>query len=89
MGKTYGFGIVGCGAISKWHVAAIDQIENAKLFTKYGYCEMLEEEDYSKQHFLSLIKKLYNNREKYVSNIRKDKSPLANQKIVEIIRKNS
>ena len=31
MGKTYGFGIVGCGAISKWHVAAIDQIENAKL----------------------------------------------------------
>ena len=31
MGKTYGFGMVGCGAISKWHVAAIDQIENAKL----------------------------------------------------------
>ena len=31
MGKTYGFGIVGCGAISKWHVAAIEKIENAKL----------------------------------------------------------
>ena len=31
MSKKYGFGIVGCGAISKWHVAAINEIENAEL----------------------------------------------------------
>ncbi|MBE7052131.1 MAG: Gfo/Idh/MocA family oxidoreductase [Ruminococcaceae bacterium] len=31
MNKKYGFGIVGCGVISKWHIAAINAIDNAEL----------------------------------------------------------
>lgn len=31
MKKKYGFGIVGCGVISKWHIAAVNSIENAYL----------------------------------------------------------
>ena len=31
MKKKYGFGIVGCGVISKWHIAAINAIEDAYL----------------------------------------------------------
>lgn len=29
--KKFGFGIVGCGVISKWHASAIKQIDNAEL----------------------------------------------------------
>ncbi len=31
MQKTYGFGIIGCGVIAKWHSDSIAAIENAKL----------------------------------------------------------
>lgn len=31
MKKKYGFGIVGCGVISKWHIAAINAIDGAEL----------------------------------------------------------
>ena len=31
MSKKYGFGIVGCGVISKWHISAAELIPNAKL----------------------------------------------------------
>ena len=31
MSKKYGFGIVGCGVISKWHISAAESIPNAKL----------------------------------------------------------
>ena len=29
--KTYGFALIGCGAIARIHAAAIAEIENAKL----------------------------------------------------------
>ena len=29
--KTYGFGIIGCGMISDFHSAAMDELENGKL----------------------------------------------------------
>ena len=101
-GSSIAISRAGCGVISELKANKIpslliplskscsrgDQIENAKLFCEYGYCEMLEEEDYSKNRFLSLLKSVQNNREKYINNIEKDKSPLANKKIVEIIKKN-
>lgn len=33
--KTYGFGIIGCGIISKWHMTAIRNLDNAKLVGVY------------------------------------------------------
>lgn len=35
MSKKIGFGIVGCGVISKWHIAAINEIEDAELIGVY------------------------------------------------------
>jgi len=31
MNKKYGFGIIGCGMISKWHAKAVESIEDAQL----------------------------------------------------------
>ena len=92
----------GCGVISELKTLGIpalliplskkcsrgDQIENAKLFEKLGFCEMLEEEDYTKTKFLNKLKKIHSNREKYKNNIKKHKNTLSNQKIIEIINKN-
>ncbi len=102
-GSTIAISRAGCGVISELKCLKIpalliplskkcsrgDQIENAKLFESFGYCEVLEEENYTKQEFLRLIKKLLNDREKYVKNICKDKNSLPNKKIIEILRKNS
>ena len=91
----------GCGVISELNAKSIpalliplskkcsrgDQIENAKLFCSYGYAEMMEEEDYSKQYFLNLLSKLVKNQKKYVENMKKNKNSLANDKIIEIIKK--
>ena len=33
--KTYGFGIIGCGIISKWHMTAIRNLDNTKLVGVY------------------------------------------------------
>ena len=35
MAKKYGFGLVGCGVISKWHINAINMIEDASLIGVY------------------------------------------------------
>jgi len=102
-GATIAISRAGCGVITELKYLNIpalliplskkcsrgDQIENAKLFTKLGYCEMLEEEDYSKQKFLKLINNLLKNKEKHIKNMKKDKNSLPNDKIIEIIKKNS
>lgn len=91
----------GCGVISELkanHIPSLliplskkcsrgDQIENANLFKKYGYCEVMEEEDYSRQNFLAILQKLLQNKDKYIASMKKDQETLANQKIVEIIKK--
>lgn len=102
-GTSVAISRAGCGVISELKANKIpalliplskkcsrgDQIENAKLFCDKGYAEMLEEEEYSKNRFLSLVKSLLVNKERYVANISKDKTPLANKKIVELIISNS
>ncbi len=49
MNKKYGFGIVGCGAISKWHVAAIKEIENAELIGVFNTPKSFAE-DFAKEN---------------------------------------
>lgn len=49
MSKKYGFGIVGCGAISKRHVAAINKIENAQLIGVFNTPKSFAE-DFAKEH---------------------------------------
>ena len=49
MSKKYGFGIVGCGAISKWHVAAINEIENAELIGVFNTPKSFAE-DFAKEN---------------------------------------
>ncbi len=49
MGKTYGFGIVGCGAISKWHAAAINEIDNAELIGVFNNLQPAAV-DFAKEH---------------------------------------
>lgn len=99
--SSFAISRAGCGVISELKAKNIpslliplskkcsrgDQIENAKLFCSLGYAEMMEEEDYSKQYFLKLILKLVKNQKKYIENMKKDKIALANDKIIELIKK--
>ncbi len=101
-GTSIAISRAGCGVISELKANKIpslliplskkcsrgDQVENAKLFSQLGYCEMLEEEEYTKNRLVALIKSIQTNKEKYIKNINKDKSPLANKKIVELIISN-
>lgn len=64
-----------------------DQIENAKLFSKLGFCEMLEEEDYSKSKFLSKLDNLIKNDKFFIKNMQKSANFDAKNKIYEIIKK--
>lgn len=89
----------GCGVISELKANQIpslliplskkcsrgDQIENARLYEKSGFSLCMEEEEYSKQKFIATIKKLILQKDKLIANIKKDKQPLANEKIIEII----
>ena len=97
-GSHFAISRAGCGVITELKLLKIpslliplskkcsrgDQIENAKLFQKFGYCEVMEEEDYTKQFFLTLIKNLLKNREKYIKNMHKDKHTLPNDKIIDM-----
>ncbi len=62
-----------------------DQIENAKLFAKYGVAEVLEEEDFDESIFRSKLDNLYKNKEKYVKNMKKLANFDASIKICEIL----
>ena len=62
-----------------------DQIENAKLFTKLGFSDMIEEEDFDDKMFIIKIKNLYQNKDKYIKNMQNAKLPNANKKIKELI----
>ena len=37
MKKKYGFGIVGCGVVSKWHINAINLIDDAELIGVFDH----------------------------------------------------
>lgn len=64
-----------------------DQIENATLFKKLGYSEIILEEEFSNEKVLSNLNKLIKNKDLYIKNMKKSSINNANEKIVEIIRK--
>lgn len=63
-----------------------DQIENAKLFKKYGVADMMEEEDFDQSIFMTKLNNLIKNQEKYVKNMKKLANFDASVKIIEILK---
>ena len=64
-----------------------DQVENAKLFYNQGFCEMMEEEAYSKENFTSRMTNLIKNDKIFIKNMKKSIKNDACKEIVEIIEK--
>ena len=64
-----------------------DQIENAKLFVKLGYGEMILDEDLSKENLKQTVQNMIKNIEKYKKNLQKAEKNNANKKISELIEK--
>ena len=62
-----------------------DQILNAKSFEKSGYSKLLMEEDANNSSLLEAINEVYENREKYIDNMKKAHETDAITKIVELI----
>ena len=99
--SSFAISRAGCGVISELKTKNIpslliplskkcsrgDQIENAKLFKEKGFCEMMEEENYSKEIFMKMLDNLVKNSKKYIENMKKDKISLANDKILSLIKK--
>lgn len=49
VGEKYGFGIVGCGVISKWHACAIASVDDAKLVGVYD-ANLEKAKDFAKEY---------------------------------------
>ena len=64
-----------------------DQIENAKLFSKLGYGEMILDEDLTQERLASTIDKRMKNLNFYKKNLQKAGKNEANAKIIELIKK--
>jgi len=64
-----------------------DQIENAELFKKLGYADLLFEEDFSQELFLKKISNLLKNKEKHLTQMKKADASNAAEKIYELIQK--
>lgn len=62
-----------------------DQIENAKLFYNLGYCEMMEEERYSKDNFTGRIENLVKNDKIFIQNMKKSTKNDACKEILKVI----
>lgn len=52
-----------------------DQILNGNSFEKQGFAKVIQEEDLNTDTFVNTIKKVYNEREKYISNMSSGNSP--------------
>ncbi len=64
-----------------------DQIENAKLFTKLGFADMLEEENFDDKIFLAKLQRVYLNSDNFKENMKKMQNFDACDKIIELIKK--
>ncbi|MBE6064870.1 undecaprenyldiphospho-muramoylpentapeptide beta-N-acetylglucosaminyltransferase [Clostridium cochlearium] len=64
-----------------------DQILNARSFEKNGYSLVLEEEEITNEIFLKKLNYLYENREKYINNMKKSSFKNGIDNIVELIEK--
>lgn len=64
-----------------------DQIENANYFKELKIASVCYQEDLKKDNILEKVLNLYENREYYISNLKKQAFPIANEKIAEILNK--
>ena len=64
-----------------------DQIENACLYEKLGYCQMIKEEDFSEKIFFDKLDNLIKNDKKYIENMKKSANNDACEQIIKIIKK--
>lgn len=64
-----------------------DQIENANLFKKLGYANVLLEEDYSKEKLINNIDLLLKNKAYYTKSMQTSNAQNANKRILEIIKR--
>ncbi len=64
-----------------------DQIENAKLFTKKGFCDMLEEEEFEENLFFAKLERINQNRENLIENMKKEQKSDACDEIIALIKK--
>lgn len=64
-----------------------DQIENAKLFKKLGYAEMIEEEEYNFNILIKSLENLIKNSQKIKKNMKKTAKNNAVYNIIEVINK--
>lgn len=66
-----------------------DQILNAKSFEKSGYSLVLQEEELTSEKLLSYLDDLYENKEKYITNMKNSEIKKGNENILKIIEKYS
>ncbi len=64
-----------------------DQIQNAKLFSKLGIADMLEEEGFDKKKFFLKLDNLIKNSQKFENNMKNTQNFNSCDKIIEIIKK--
>lgn len=64
-----------------------DQIENAKLFSKLGYGEMIIDENLNEQSLQKIIDKMMTNLNFYKKNMQKSQKQQVNDKIIKLIEK--
>jgi len=62
-----------------------DQIENANLFKKLSYAEVIEEENIDKNKLIHTLKKIYKNKKYYIENMKKADANHACERIIKII----
>ena len=62
-----------------------DQIENAKLFKKLNYAEVIEEENLTKNKLIKNLKKIIKNKKYYIENMKKADANHACERIIKII----
>ncbi|MDP5273871.1 undecaprenyldiphospho-muramoylpentapeptide beta-N-acetylglucosaminyltransferase [Chengkuizengella axinellae] len=63
-----------------------DQILNAESFKKAGYCEVLQEEELSKDSLTKTIKHLYKNKENYINKMKTYQGEKALSKVIKLIK---
>ena len=63
-----------------------DQIENARLYCKLGFADMIEEEDFNKSLFLAKLNNLIENDKIFIKNMQKSNNFNACEKILDIIK---
>ncbi len=63
-----------------------DQIQNANFLSNLGVCEVLQQTELNEQNLLKLLDKVYQNRQRYISNCQKQTWIDGTQKIINYLK---